>query len=659
MFLADGGRDTLTNRILRRYASTHAAAPIPQVPNRVLEAPSHMKRSHLLLLPCFLLTAAIPSAGRAAGPDPEVTKKALDVLNRNCALCHGPGGKNEANIDYILDPKKLIENGKIKPGDSKHSRLYMKVSSGAMPPPEDAPPLPRPSKEDIALLGSWIDGGDPSTAPPPVAVKEEKRGYVTLKDNLQAMLAHQQRTDPRYRQYQRYFTFTNLYNNPAVTPKDMRIYEAALAKLLNSLSWKPAVVVPVPIDEKRTVFVVDTRKLDWAERGKRGYFPAHPNLWREVLKAYPYGLKHNHYPDDEETNNIALDLYKLAGTPLPAVRADWFIATASRGDAIGDKEAELGHGLYDTLLQLPNTAAELEQILQVNFEEDFNSDDFTRMARAGFTASGVSKHNRLIERHETPYGAYWKSYDFKGDDGTDNLINYPLGPKFAHNPYNEQAFVQAGGEFIFNLPNGLQGYMLVKGDDTRIDEGPIDVVRDKDETSGSVLVVNGLSCMRCHDQGMRRDFNKDDIREGTSVKGEAHDKVRRLYPDKAQMDKLLDQDTERFLKGMDLAAGLYLKVGEDADKEISSFPDMIGALASRYRNDDIDLNKAACELGLDDPKILKALIESNSELSDLGLQAMARGSKIKREFWESVKGTTSTFQEAARIIHRGTPQVER
>ena len=40
-------------------------------------------------------------------------------------------------------------------------------------------------------------------------------------------------------------------------------------------------------------------------------------------------------------------------------------------------------------------------------------DDETMMLRAGFLKSGVSDHNRLIERHESNYGAYWVSYDFK------------------------------------------------------------------------------------------------------------------------------------------------------------------------------------------------------------------------------------------------------
>ena len=65
-------------------------------------------------------------------------------------------------------------------------------------------------------------------------------------------------------------------------------------------------------------------------------------------------------------------------------------------------------------------------------------------------------------------------------EGTGNLFRFPLGPAFADNPFPNQAFEHAGGEIIFNLPNGLQGYLLVDAKGDRIDAGPIDIVGDDD-----------------------------------------------------------------------------------------------------------------------------------------------------------------------------------
>ena len=83
--------------------------------------------------------------------------------------------------------------------------------------------------------------------------------------------------------------------------------------------------------------------------------------------------------------------------------------------------------------------------------------------RAGFNNSGVSNHNRVVERHKSRYGAYWKSYDFAGSVGAQNILTHPLG------------FTHDGGEAIFNLPNGLQGYYLANASGFRLDEAPINI----------------------------------------------------------------------------------------------------------------------------------------------------------------------------------------
>ena len=82
----------------------------------------------------------------------------------------------------------------------------------------------------------------------------------------------------------------------------------------------------------------------------------------------------------------------------------------------------------------------------------------------GSNNSGVSNHNRVVERHTSRYGAYWKSYDFAGSVGTQNILTHPLN------------FTHDGGEAIFNLPNGLQGYYLANASGFRLDDAPINIV---------------------------------------------------------------------------------------------------------------------------------------------------------------------------------------
>ena len=86
----------------------------------------------------------------------------------------------------------------------------------------------------------------------------------------------------------------------------------------------------------------------------------------------------------------------------PFIRADWFIATASLPP------------LYHDILDLPKTDRELETQLEVNVAENLKNAPSVRVWRAGFNNSGVSVNNRIVERHKSRYGAYWKSYDFAG-----------------------------------------------------------------------------------------------------------------------------------------------------------------------------------------------------------------------------------------------------
>jgi serine/threonine-protein kinase len=492
-------------------------------------------------------------------------------------------------------------------------------------PPEDE--KQRPTDADLAVVKKWIEAG----APAPAAAPVKERPFRSVKDELTAMRDVLRKSRREDRPFLRFFTLMHLYNMPQdrVGDRDLRVYQAALSKLLNSLSWKRDIVVPEAADASKTIFVVDIRKLDWDRK----------HLWQEVLNLYPYGLTHERWPDNEGTNELAREVYELAGTDLPAVRADWFIATASRPP------------LYHALLQLPTDAAQLERQLDVDPCKNFQRG---KLARAAFNGSGVSGSNRLVERHEALHGAYWKSYDFKSSAGRGNLFVFPLGPDFDDNPFGRQAFKHDGGEIIFNLPNGLQGYLLVDGKGKRIDAGPVEVVNDGKKVSGTPLVVNGLSCMSCHQHGMIG--LKDAVREGSILGGEARDKVRELYVPRAEMDRLLKKDEKRFLDALEDAEAPFLKVGDDASKDIRDFAEPVSAIARWYIQQELGPEEAARELGLGDAKVLQGALLANPRLGELGLFPLARGGTIKREVWETLEFLNAPFQEAARELKLGTPK---
>ena len=204
---------------------------------------------------------------------------------------------------------------------------------------------------------------------------------------------------PEDRVYQRYLLLTNLNNNSSITVDEMRSHRAAASKLLNSLSWKREIRLPVALDPAtQSVFQFDIRWYGWTAE-----------TWEQILTLYPYGVVHG---EDRKVREVEKEIASLTGTRMAYVRADWFVANVSQPP------------LYEKVLKIPKTLAELEKdLLFIDSERAFREDD---LLRAGMLKSNVSLHNRMVERLETRYGAYWRSYDF----GTSDLRtqHHPLPP---------------------------------------------------------------------------------------------------------------------------------------------------------------------------------------------------------------------------------------
>ncbi len=589
----------------------------------------------------FLLLAALgliingSSSISRADEASDLAAQGYQILKTYCYRCHGQRfdveGFNVLNRGILLD--KVPEEDKdlkyIVAGSPDKSLMWQRAGVRKdMPPGQNA----KPSTAELKILQKWIEAEAPFPASEVRKTVSEKEVFGRIKDDLMA-------TAREDRRYKRYFTLTNLHNNSFAERvgrqgknfdvTDLRLTRAALAKLANSLSWKPEIVVPRIVDQgqEEILMSVDLRDLGWDER----------NLWNEILKLYPYGLTYETVSPDDEFRETASQVYELSGSKVPAVRVDWFLDNASRPP------------LYHTLLGLPNTVGELEKQLRVDPETDFLRN---KLARAGFAESGVSRHNRLVDRHIALYGAYWKSYDFAKSETKGNLFQFPLGPDFADNPFPNQVFEHAGGEMIFNLPNGLQAYLLADAKGNRIDKGPVEIVRDLKETSGTPEVINGLSCMACHEHGMIR--FRDTVREGLAIGGPAQNKARDLFYPKDRMDKLLDKDEQRFLKALSEAMAPFLQTAADYESDIKKFPEPIGTIA-RYYQKDLELDDVAAELGFEDPKELRTLIKGNPRLREYGLGPLLQGAAIKRSHWQTLEKSLSPFQRTASELQIGTP----
>jgi hypothetical protein len=302
------------------------------------------------------------------------------------------------------------------------------------------------------------------------------------------------------------------------------------------------------------------------------------------------------------------------GSARPLLRADWLVATAARPP------------FYHDILRLPASDRELEAQLRVDVAEDLRQ---ARVARAGFNGSGVSRNNRLIERHESPHGAYWRSYDFAGNADRRGLFAHPLGPNAGIH-----SFQHDGGEIIFSLPNGLQGYMLVDGRGRRIDKGPLAIVSDPRRPDRAV--ENGLSCLSCHVRGVipRADQVREHVLGGRGAFGDVEAAaVLALYPPRESFLAALEDDARRFVAALE-AAGVAV-----------DGPEPVAALAQHYEGE-LSRAQAAAELGLSPDELVRGLDVSPPLARILG-QLRQAGGTVQREAF------AAAYPELLRCLGRG------
>lgn len=576
--------------------------------------------------------AALTVTGTACADGPTATElgnQAMEILRTRCHRCHSGDGSEGGAFDavsHVTYVKRADGTPVVLPGKLAESKLWKLIESGKMPPKE-IPADQRPTPAEVAIVKQWIEQG--AAAP---GLGEQARRHIPIPAMLESMRGYMRTVRPELRTSIRFFTLTHLHNLPSsqVRDADLQLYRAALSKAINSLSWKPRIVIPRAIDPAGTIFAVNIADLDWTRD--------RATLWGYIAARYPYGMTYDESPD-EHYRIPYMELAHLCGTKLPAIRADWFIACATRPP------------LYDDLMQLPHTLYELEKLLGVDVIQSYQ-DGTTHWA--GFAKSGVSGQNRHLRRYDSRYGAYWISDDFKEDNPRRNLLRYPFGPSFRKHPHSDLVFDHDGGEVIFHLPNGLQAYMLLDGKGKKINTGPIVVVNDPLKTSGTPEIVNGLSCMACHKHGVITDF-KDEVRTGSSAAGAALIKVRQLYVTPEVLQQDLNGDRERFMNSLKRTIGPFLQVGPNKDVPIEQFPEPIGEIARMYRLQNLDAITAAAELGLPGPDELVLRVKSNRLLVEKGLGPLANGGRIKRFDWEELRGTSLMQQFARELNEQGSP----
>jgi serine/threonine-protein kinase len=576
-------------------------------------ATMRMTRTILVLLVTATFSSPLSdrqALAQGAGAD-DIAAKARDILKKNCEKCHGDSATAGVNV---LDHKGLLA-GAVVAGKADASPLFQRITatdSNVMPPADEALPL---SAEEIAIVKQWITAG---AAEFPALDKEIGERGIGEEQILAFILQDVRRLPIADRKHARYFSITHRMNAGA-SKEELELERDALAKTINHLSWQPKLVKLIPVGTTRTIFRIDLRTLGWDKqpykqvKGGKVVGNSTLNIFDLALLEYPYGRVGH----ASITNSLLVKEFLNHANqvrPIAYIRSDWFVSTVTLPP------------LYEDFLQLPRKLEDLEKLIGVDSKA--NIDNF-KVIRAGSGVSGVSAHNRVIERHASKYGWYWKSYDFQSSLGRDNIFKEPVDLK------------PAGGEMIFALPNGLQGYMITDNVGNRIDFAPTSIVVDKNAADKTVR--NGLSCMRCHNEGMI-DY-ADKVRPtfigvgGAAEAGMAVDTVLKLYPEQSKISEVIKQDGERFMAAMEELLGK-----PQGQKE------PITLISERFLDSRLRRSDAGSELGMPDSKRLQNDILSIRMIKE-GFAPLLAGGLIPRDAWEG------NYERVVRGLRLAVPMV--
>jgi len=547
-------------------------------------------------------TTKAPAAGDAYDPDNDPFTSTLGIevkaiLEKNCASCHQ--GTKSGDMDYILNLKELVKNDKIVPGIKEDSQIFVRMQQGSMPPAQQAIG-PRPTFGQIDQVGQFIDElpkdlfGAKGTC--------ETLPFMSQDDQIALMASDIQKLDAVDQPFTRYMTITYSSNAGACEGerKELERQRFALFKGINSVSTNPVVGRPEPIDEGQTIYRIDIRDYNWDRQIdlKDDGTILFDDAWDAIVDgvadfAVPF------------TGDQADDLVRDSATEVPFLPVNAFIQASEFGD------------LYFSLIGAKQNLFDFElEVLKIDTKAEIADDN---LLRGGFSNSGVSKQERVLNRFDqgTAGGyAYWISFDFDGGSGAgvENLANESI----YEDPID---FKFTGGEAIFNLPNGFQGYYVANAKGDRLAEAPVGIVIDPAQNNGTV--TNGASCHSCHNAGMItftdtvRQFVLENKVKFDNATFEA---VMNQYPTATEFQRAMDADSELHVRSVE-KSGIP-----------RGTPDSVSRMYLDFQLGNVTAKIAAGEL-----QVTEAELRDNLQLLDPKLQNLgAEGGYVDRDIFQSV-----------------------
>lgn len=454
--------------------------------------------------------SVIVSSTCASEPPPSCGKVTFEedlkpVLSQNCATCHPGFGAYEVATQRIDEWVRRISLASEDP-----RRMPRKPNAEL-------------NQGDKDIFQAWKrDGLVRSKA----ECQSTNNGVTLDQDYIESELLQDiKKVDGTDREFIRWAIVSHKLNQGL----EMPLGKDAVDKALNSIVEKErAITLTSYVDQKKTILRFDLRSFGLDQRD-----------WGFI---------------EQFDNAIDLESFTDAGKSLKLItnsRKPW-LHFENLLDLLNQPR------LYHFFLNIPQTEQELLKKLGVDYAADLANLDATLLGNNDSTLT--SQRNRLISRHESLDGYYYKTYDTGAlnGDAQRNLYAFPLLKETG----SLKIFRFQASEVIFSLPNGAQAYVLFDKLGNRLNEAGLEFVRNlESQVAPAPVIQTAISCHQCHANGLN--IAKDEIRAHV----EAHQdefgvndviRVKSLYKGQASLSAMFNVDNKRFanfLKAVGITPG--------------------------------------------------------------------------------------------------------
>jgi hypothetical protein len=279
----------------------------------------------------------------------------------------------------------------------------------------------------------------------------------------------------------------------------------------------------------------------------------------------------------------ALDaLYAALNSDVPIVRADWFLYQTAIAK---DRD---GYGYYD-FLNLGKKESDFQELIGADVKL---AKKVKKEVAASVGRSSVTLNNRGIERFGTINGPYYRTQDYKTNNFKQNTLRLLDGDT---DPPHGDASEQYG-----TLSNGLFAFWLQNAAGERQDTAPDFIASDGNSTSTDRRVHSGLSCIRCHSEGIRPvdDWMRRVYRGPVVLTSPDYEKLKRLRQlYLSDLKRQIEADQRAYAESLFKVNGL--KPAENAAAYAKAW--------ERYADLDLEVEDVAREIGTTKESLLSSL----------------------------------------------------